>query len=137
MNAPFRTAEGGRIDRNTTHTFIFNDRELTGHAGDTLASALLANGVHQVTTSIKLGRPRGFTAAWAEDTGGLVQIEHPFPEPMLLATTVELFDGLVPHGAFRARVASPRSPTPRSTTRRTSTPTCWSSGRVRPAWPPH
>ena len=98
MTAPFRTAEGGRIDRGTTHTFVFNDQELTGHPGDTLASALLANGVHQVTTSIKLGRPRGFTAAWAEDTGGLVQIEHPFPEPMLLATTVELFDGLAARG---------------------------------------
>src|SRR6476620_9798164 len=98
MDAPFRTTQDRRIDRNTSHTFMFNDRELTGHAGDTLASALLANGVHQVTTSIKLGRPRGFTSAWAEDTGGLVQIEHPFPEPMLLATTVELFDGLVARG---------------------------------------
>ncbi|BBY22208.1 sarcosine oxidase subunit alpha [Mycobacterium stomatepiae] len=80
------------------HTFTFNDQQLTGYAGDTLASALLANGIHQVTTSIKLGRPRGFTAAWAEDTGGLVQIEHPFPEPMLLATTIELFEGLVARG---------------------------------------
>ena len=94
----FRTADGGRIDRTAVHTFTFNDRELTGYAGDTLASALLANGIHQVTTSIKLGRPRGFTAAWAEDTGGLVQIEHPFPEPMLLATTIELFDGLAARG---------------------------------------
>ena len=98
MSARFRTERGGRVDRATTHTFVFNDRELTGHAGDTLASALLANGIHQVTTSIKLGRPRGFTAAWAEDTGGLVQIEYPFPEPMLLATTVELFDGLAARG---------------------------------------
>ncbi|MGY4650647.1 2Fe-2S iron-sulfur cluster-binding protein [Mycobacterium sp. URHB0021] len=98
MSAPFRTPQGGRIKRDTTYTFTFNDRELTGHPGDTLASALLANGVHQVTTSIKLGRPRGFTAAWAEDTGGLVQIEAPFPEPMLLATTVELFDGLAARG---------------------------------------
>ena len=98
MNAPSRTAQGGRVDRDTTLTFVFNDRELTGHPGDTLASALLAHGVHQVTTSIKLGRPRGFTAAWAEDTGGLVQIEDPFPEPMLLATTVELFDGLAARG---------------------------------------
>jgi sarcosine oxidase subunit alpha len=98
MTAPFRTSRGGRIDRATTHTFVFNDRELTGHPGDTLASALLANGVYQVTTSIKLGRPRGFTAAWAEDTGGLIQMEHPFPEPMLLATTVELFDGLAARG---------------------------------------
>jgi sarcosine oxidase, subunit alpha len=98
MNAPFRTAKSGRVDRSGTYSFVFNNREFTGHPGDTLASALLAHGVHQVTTSIKLGRPRGFTAAWAEDTGGLVQIEHPFPEPMLLATTVELFDGLVARG---------------------------------------
>ncbi|RZL82579.1 MAG: FAD-dependent oxidoreductase [Rhodococcus sp. (in: high G+C Gram-positive bacteria)] len=98
MNAPFRTPQGGRIDRDTSYTFTFEGRELTGHAGDTLGSALLANGVHQITTSIKLGRPRGITAAWAEDTGGLVQIEEPFPEPMLLATTIELFDGLVARG---------------------------------------
>jgi sarcosine oxidase, subunit alpha len=98
VNAPFRTPRGGRIDRNTTHNFTFDGRELTGHAGDTLASALLANGIHQISTSIKLGRPRGITAAWTEDTGGLVQIEEPFPEPMLLATTIELFDGLVARG---------------------------------------
>ncbi len=98
MNTPLRTETGGRIDRDTVHTFTFNNREYTGHAGDTLASALLANGVHHVTSSIKMGRPRGFTSAWAEDTGGLVQIEHPFPEPMLLATTVELYDGLVARG---------------------------------------
>lgn len=93
-----RAGEGGRIDRSTTVAFTFDGRELTGHAGDTLASALLANGIHQVTTSIKMGRPRGFTSAWAEDTGGLVQVEYPFPEPMLLATTIELFDGLVARG---------------------------------------
>lgn len=98
MNAPFRTAHGGRIDRATTHTFTFGGRELTGHAGDTLASALLAHGIHQISTSIKIGRPRGITAAWAEDTGSLVQLEEPFPEPMLLATTIELFDGLVARG---------------------------------------
>ena len=98
MNAPFRTASRGRIDRSVTLNFTFGGRELTGHAGDTLASALLANGIHQITTSIKLGRPRGITAAWAEDTGGLVQLEEPFPEPMLLATTIELFDGLVARG---------------------------------------
>ncbi|MHA4848331.1 MULTISPECIES: 2Fe-2S iron-sulfur cluster-binding protein [unclassified Rhodococcus (in: high G+C Gram-positive bacteria)] len=98
MNAPFRTRQGGRLDRDTSYTFTFDGRELTGHPGDTLGSALLANGVHQITTSIKLGRPRGITAAWAEDTGGLVQIEEPFPEPMLLATTIELFDGLVARG---------------------------------------
>ncbi|MBN9635113.1 MAG: (2Fe-2S)-binding protein, partial [Actinobacteria bacterium] len=95
MSTSLRTETGGRIDRDALYTFTFNDREYTGHAGDTLASALLAHGVHHVTSSIKMGRPRGFTSAWAEDTGGLVQIEHPFPEPMLLATTIELYDGLV------------------------------------------
>ncbi|BBX84212.1 2Fe-2S iron-sulfur cluster-binding protein [Mycolicibacterium aubagnense] len=98
MTPLFRTETGGRIDRDAVYTFTFNDREYTGHAGDTLASALLAHGVHHVTSSIKMGRPRGFTSAWAEDTGGLVQIEHPFPEPMLLATTIELYDGLVARG---------------------------------------
>ena len=93
-----RTTHGGRVDRGAPLAFTFNGTAYTGYRGDTLASALLANGVHQIATSIKLGRPRGITAAWAEDTGGLVQIEHPFPEPMLLATTVELFDGLVAHG---------------------------------------
>ena len=94
----YRLASGGLIDRSHAVRFSFDGASLASHAGDTLASALLANGVHQVTTSIKLGRPRGFTSAWAEDTGGLVQVEHPFPEPMLLATTVELFDGLVARG---------------------------------------
>jgi sarcosine oxidase subunit alpha len=94
----FRTAAGGRIDRDTTLGFTFDGQPFTGHPGDTLASALLASGRHQIATSVKLGRPRGITAAWAEDSGGLVQIEEPFPEPMLLAATVELYDGLVAHG---------------------------------------
>jgi sarcosine oxidase, subunit alpha len=98
MTSTFRTPEGGRIDRATTLDLTFDGQAYTGHPGDTLASALLAAGRHQVATSIKLGRPRGIAAAWAEDPGGLVQIEEPFPEPMLLATTVELHDGLAAHG---------------------------------------
>ncbi|MEX5721851.1 2Fe-2S iron-sulfur cluster-binding protein [Geodermatophilus maliterrae] len=98
MSSPFRTAEGGRVDRGTDLTFTFDGRSYAGHPGDTLASALLAAGRHSVATSVKLGRPRGIAAAWAEDPGGLVQVEEPFPEPMLLATTVELHDGLVASG---------------------------------------
>ena len=45
--------------------------------------------------SVRYARPRGIGAAGAEDPGGLVQVEEPFPEPMLQATTVELVDGLV------------------------------------------
>ncbi|MEJ5913528.1 2Fe-2S iron-sulfur cluster-binding protein [Pseudokineococcus sp. 1T1Z-3] len=96
--APFRTSAGGRIDRSRTLEFTFGGQTLSGHPGDTLASALLASGRHQVATSIKLGRPRGVGAAWAEDPSSLVQVEEPFPEPMLLASTVELYDGLVADG---------------------------------------
>ncbi|MFG1922918.1 2Fe-2S iron-sulfur cluster-binding protein [Cryptosporangium sp. NPDC048952] len=102
-----RTGSGGRIDRDTTLTFTFDGETYTGHPGDTLASALLAAGRHSVARSIKFGRPRGFTAAWTEDSGGLVQIEEPFPEPMLLATTVELYDGLAARGlAGQGRLAN-------------------------------
>ncbi|MFD0167964.1 2Fe-2S iron-sulfur cluster-binding protein [Streptomyces decoyicus] len=98
MNNPFRVRGHGHIDRDTTLSFTFDGTAYTGHPGDTLASALLANGVHHVAGSIKYGRPRGVLAAGAEEPNALVQIEAPFPEPMLTATTVELYDGLVARG---------------------------------------
>ncbi|MFF0015064.1 sarcosine oxidase subunit delta family protein [Streptomyces sp. NPDC005374] len=76
-------------------TFTFDGTEYQGVQGDTLASALLANGIIQTGTSIKLGRPRGIFSAGVEEPNAVVQIEEPFPEPMLPATTVELYDGLV------------------------------------------
>ncbi len=88
----------GRIDRTRTLTFVFDGTTYTGHPGDTLASALLAHGVTVLGGSVKLGRPRGIGGAWTEDPVGLVQIEEPFPEPMLQAATVELYDGLVARG---------------------------------------
>ncbi|GAA3467632.1 2Fe-2S iron-sulfur cluster-binding protein [Nonomuraea roseola] len=93
-----RRENGGRIDRGTTLRFTFDGIEYTGHPGDTLASALLANGVRQVATSVKLGRPRGIVSAGGEEPSAVVQIEAPFPEPMLPATTVELYEGLVAAG---------------------------------------
>ncbi|WP_240529621.1 2Fe-2S iron-sulfur cluster-binding protein [Streptomyces mangrovisoli] len=95
---PFRLPTGGRIRRDTLLTFTFDGTEYQGHPGDTLASALLANGVIQAATSIKYGRPRGIFSAGTEEPNALVQIEAPFPEPMLPATTVELHDGLVARG---------------------------------------
>lgn len=92
---PFRHPIRGRIDRDTLLTFTFDGVRYQGHRGDTLASALLANGVIQAGTSIKLGRPRGIFSAGAEEPNAVIQIEEPFPEPMLPATTVELYDGLV------------------------------------------
>ncbi|MFE3407443.1 sarcosine oxidase subunit alpha family protein [Streptomyces mirabilis] len=92
---PFRHPTRGRIHRGTPLTFTFDGTEYQGHRGDTLASALLANGVIETGTSIKLGRPRGIFSAGVEEPNAVVQIEAPFPEPMLPATTVELYDGLV------------------------------------------
>ncbi|MFJ9361127.1 sarcosine oxidase subunit alpha family protein [Streptomyces mirabilis] len=92
---PFRHPTRGRILRGTPLTFTFDGTEYQGHRGDTLASALLANGVIEAGTSIKLGRPRGIFSAGVEEPNAVVQIEAPFPEPMLPATTVELYDGLV------------------------------------------
>ncbi len=93
-----RIDTGGRIDRGTVVPFRYDGADLAGHPGDTLASALLASGIRQMTTSIKFGRPRGILAAGTEDPSALVQLETPFPEPMLLATTVELFPGLQARG---------------------------------------
>ncbi|MBK3581929.1 (2Fe-2S)-binding protein, partial [Streptomyces sp. MBT65] len=92
---PFRHPTRGRIHRNTPFTFTFDGTEYTGYQGDTLASALLANGIIQTGTSIKLGRPRGIFTAGVEEPNAVIQIEAPFPEPMLPATTIELYDGLV------------------------------------------
>jgi sarcosine oxidase subunit alpha len=91
---PFRHPTRGRINRNTPLTFTFDGTEHQGYEGDTLASALLANGIIQTGTSIKLGRPRGIFSAGVEEPNAVIQIEAPFPEPMLPATTVELYDGL-------------------------------------------
>jgi sarcosine oxidase subunit alpha len=90
-----RHATAGLVDRSRPLNFTFDGRRLTGFAGDTLASALLANGIHTVATSVNLDRRRGIVAAGSEEPCAIVQIESPYPEPMLTATTVELYDGLV------------------------------------------
>jgi sarcosine oxidase subunit alpha len=88
-----RLPSGGRVDRNRALRFRFNGADLVGLAGDTLASALLANGVRTVATSVTCARPRGIVAAGSEEPSALVQVDAPFPEPMQLATTIELYDG--------------------------------------------
>ncbi|MBA8824025.1 sarcosine oxidase subunit alpha [Saccharopolyspora lacisalsi] len=111
MSNEFRLADGGRIDRDRPVRFDFEGQQLQGYAGDTLASALLANGVHRVATSNKYGRPRGIMAAGAEEPNALVQVEAPFPEPMLPATTVEVRDGLQASGLpGKGRLATEEDP---------------------------
>ena len=63
----FRTREGGKIDRERKISFIFNGKKYYGYKGDTLASALLANGIHLIGRSFKYHRPRGIIAAGVED----------------------------------------------------------------------
>ncbi|MBB2987228.1 2Fe-2S iron-sulfur cluster-binding protein [Terracoccus luteus] len=94
---PNRLAEGGLVDRSRTLTFTVDGETLTGHPGDTLASALLAHGRVQVGSSIYRGRPRGILSAGLEEPNALVQVRRPghsVSESMLPATAIELVDGL-------------------------------------------
>ena len=96
MSQPYRAPQGGLVDRTRTLRFSFDDQALTGHPGDTLASALLANGQRVVGRSFKYHRRRGIVGIGAEEPNALVQIGHgERSEPNLRATEVELFDGLV------------------------------------------
>ena len=91
-----RLGAGGRVDRGRPLRFTFDGRSYRGFAGDTLASALLANGVHLVGRSFKYHRPRGIMTAGAEEPSALVQLERPGgrSDPNLRATEIELYDGL-------------------------------------------
>ena len=92
-----RLAGGGsRIDRDAPVRFTFDGRELAGLRGDTLASALLANGVRGAWRSVYHGRPRGIMGLGPEDPCALVQVTRDgISEPMLRAAEVELTEGLV------------------------------------------
>ncbi|MEP3280243.1 MAG: sarcosine oxidase subunit alpha family protein [Stappiaceae bacterium] len=95
MTQPFRIKTGGRIHRDRPIGFSFNGKDYQGYEGDTLASALLANGVHLVARSFKYHRPRGIMTAGAEEPNAMVQLDTGNrTEPNLKATQVELFDGL-------------------------------------------
>ena len=86
---------GGLIDRSRSLNFTFDGRTYAGHAGDTLASALLANGVRLMGRSFKYHRPRGVVAAGSEEPNALVELRTGArKEPNTRATMTELFDGL-------------------------------------------
>ena len=87
--------KGGLIDRSRTLRFTFDGKPYQGHPGDTLASALLANGVRLVGRSFKYHRPRGVFSAGSEEPNALVELRAGARcEPNTRATVIELFDGL-------------------------------------------
>ncbi|WP_210528284.1 sarcosine oxidase subunit alpha family protein [Rubellimicrobium arenae] len=86
---------GGLIDRSRSLEFAFDGRSYRGHPGDTLASALLANGVRLMGRSFKYHRPRGVLTAGSEEPNALVELRSGArQEPNSRATVVELFHGL-------------------------------------------
>ncbi len=95
MTQPFRLRDGGVIDRSRPLAFTFDGVDYAGYSGDTLASALLANGVHLVGRSFKYHRARGIFSAGSEEPNALVQLDMGArTEPNVRTTTQELYDGL-------------------------------------------
>jgi len=91
----FRLAAGGLIDRGTSLRFSFDGKSFVGHAGDTLASALLGSGVSLMGRSFKYHRPRGVITAGASEPNALVELrDGGRKEANTRATMVELYDGL-------------------------------------------
>ena len=92
---PLRLPGGGLIDRSRPVEFSFNGKKLQGYAGDTLASALIANDVRLVGRSFKYHRRRGIFGAGVEEPNALIALrDGNREEPNLRATGIELFDGL-------------------------------------------
>jgi len=90
------SATGRVLDRSKRLSFSFDGKRLTGHPGDTVASALMANGIRLVGRSFKYHRPRGVVGSGADEPNALISVgEGGRHEPNLRAPQVELYDGLV------------------------------------------
>ena len=91
-----RRLDGGLIDRQLPLDFEFDGRKYAGYQGDTLASALLANGVQLMGRSFKYHRPRGIMACGSEEPNAIVQVgkDASMTEPNTRATEIELYEGL-------------------------------------------
>ncbi|WAX97072.1 sarcosine oxidase subunit alpha [Aminobacter sp. NyZ550] len=96
MAGSYRISGQGRLTPAKTARFTFDGKSMTGLAGDTVASALLANGVHLVGRSFKYHRPRGILSAGAEEPNALVTVSRDAARktPNVRATVQELYDGL-------------------------------------------
>lgn len=95
MNSHRVNRPGARIDRDRRISFSFDGESYHGFEGDTLASALLANGVRMIGRSFKYGRPRGIIGHGAEEPNALIQLERGAGTvPNVKATQVELYQGM-------------------------------------------
>ncbi len=95
MSENFRLDNGGLVNRSKKISFKFNGKKYFGYEGDTLASALIANGVHLVGRSFKYHRPRGFFGAGVDEPYAIVQMNRNNEvDPNVRATEQELFEGL-------------------------------------------
>ena len=95
MSQDFRLDNIGLINRDKKISFKFNGKSYFGYEGDTLASALIANGVHLVGRSFKYHRPRGFFGAGIDESYAIVQLyRNNETDPNVRATEQELFEGL-------------------------------------------
>ena len=95
MSQNFRLNTGGLINRDKPIEFKFNGKKYIGYEGDTLASALLANGIHLIGRSFKYHRPRGFFGAGVDEPNAKMQVEiNGCSEPNINATEIELVNGL-------------------------------------------
>jgi len=95
MSQNFRLDKVGLINRSKKISFKFNGKNYFGYEGDTLASALIANGVHLVGRSFKYHRPRGFFGAGVDEPYAIVQLIRDNESiPNVRATEQELFEGL-------------------------------------------
>ncbi|GGB42400.1 sarcosine oxidase subunit alpha [Oceanisphaera marina] len=96
MSQPHRLQGKGRVDHGKPLSFIFNGKRYQGLSGDTIASALLANGVDVVGRSFKYSRPRGIMAAGAEEPNCILQVgsSEATMIPNIRGTQAELYDGL-------------------------------------------
>ncbi len=96
MTQKYRLDKEGYINRKKSISFKFNGKKYFGYEGDTLASALLANGIHLVGRSFKYHRPRGFIGSKEDEPNAKVQLyDGAKTEPNTVATEVELVEGLV------------------------------------------
>lgn len=92
----FRVRKTKFLDETNRISFIFDGKKYFGYKGDTLASALIANGIHLVGRSFKYHRPRGIMSCGSEEANAIFQVADNTnrTEPNVRATELEIYEGL-------------------------------------------